>query len=52
MQEIEKLNQKGRSFIYRYFRKNKDRFENNKKILLEKFKENRILDLNYFWNIL
>ena len=52
MQEIEKLNQKGKSFIYRYFRKNKDRFENNQKILLEKFKENRILDLNYFWNIL
>jgi len=52
MIEIQKLNNKGISFLYQYFRKNKHRFENNKKILLEKFKQNRILDLDYFWNLI
>lgn len=50
--QINKLNEKGKIFLYQYFRKNKHRFENNKKILLEKFKENRILDLDYFWNLI
>tara|TARA_B100001939_G_scaffold188055_2_gene161989 strand:- start:1066 stop:2361 length:1296 start_codon:yes stop_codon:yes gene_type:complete len=52
MNEIKKLNQNPHSFYYQYFRKNKHRFENNKKILLDKFKENRILDLDYFWNLI
>lgn len=52
MSEINKLNKNDYMFYYQYFRKNKHRFEKNKKILLENFKENRILDLNYFWNII
>ena len=52
MSQINKLNKNDYMFYYQYFRKNKHRFEKNKKILLENFKENRILDLNYFWNII
>lgn len=52
MEQIKQLNTKSNIDYYQYFRKNKHRFENNKKILLDKFKENRILDLDYFWNLI